>query len=97
MGFLPGLQNALPLQGRRPCTDNCTIAVIISAAGLPNFGIVSPLAGLLLDRTGGFTAIITATMMLGGGFAWVFGARSVLALRFSTATGDFTQNTAAGS
>jgi len=39
-------------------------------------GIVSPaLAGFLLDRTGDFTAafMITATMMLGGGFAWVFG------------------------
>jgi len=45
--------------------------------GFANFaGIMSPaLAGLLLDRTGDFTAafMITATMMLGGGFAWVFG------------------------
>jgi len=44
--------------------------------GFANFaGIMSPaLAGLLLDRTGDFTAafMITATMMLGGGFAWVF-------------------------
>jgi MFS transporter, ACS family, D-galactonate transporter len=45
--------------------------------GFGNFaGIVSPaLAGLLLDRTGDFTAafMITAVVMLDGGFAWVFG------------------------
>jgi MFS transporter, ACS family, D-galactonate transporter len=45
--------------------------------GLGNFGgVVSPaLAGFLLDRTGNFTAafLITAAVMLAGGFAWVFG------------------------
>ena len=45
--------------------------------GLANLaGIVSPaLAGVLLDRTGDFTAalMVTATVMLVGGFAWVFG------------------------
>jgi nitrate/nitrite transporter NarK len=45
--------------------------------GLGNFGgVVSPaLAGFLLDRTGNFTAafLITAAVVLAGGFAWVFG------------------------
>jgi MFS family permease len=39
-------------------------------------GVVSPaLAGFLLDRTGDFTAafMITSTVMLVGGFVWVFG------------------------
>lgn len=39
-------------------------------------GVVSPaLAGFLLDRTGDLTAafMITATVMLAGGFIWVFG------------------------
>lgn len=45
--------------------------------GFGNFGgVVSPaLAGFLLDRTGEFTAafMITSTVMLVGGFVWVFG------------------------
>lgn len=61
-----------PRRPRSDVVEHCSFLFI----RVTESGVVSPaLAGFLLDRTGDLTVafIVTSTVMLAGGFVWVFG------------------------